>query len=153
MTAINQDVGVDAPFVQGDTLTLQIPVFEADGTTPTDLSAASAIRWEVQRLIGGVPVVVDPPLIVKELGSGITIGDSGGELHGRDRLRRQRGARRHLPPRGRGDVRHRRAQHGPDGAVGNPEGRGQARGLITPWRARGRACTPRADRVAVEVKP
>ena len=73
MTAVNQDVGVDAPFVQGDTLTLQVPVFEADGTTPTDLSAASAIRWEVQRLIGGVPVVVDPPLITKELGSGIEI--------------------------------------------------------------------------------
>ena len=77
MPAVNQDIGVAEPFVQGDSLTLSIPVFQSDGTTPEDITG-TAIRWEAQRLIGGVPVVVDPPLVAKAVGSGITITDGPG---------------------------------------------------------------------------
>ena len=75
MPAVDQDIGITELFVQGDSLTLSAVVYQADGTTPEDISG-TAIRWEAHRMIGGVPV--GEALVSKSIGSGVTVHDAPG---------------------------------------------------------------------------
>ena len=50
MTATNQDVAM----FSGDTRVLAFTITESDGTTPVDLTGATAIKWKCSRKLSVV---------------------------------------------------------------------------------------------------
>lgn len=69
MTAEDQDIGsFHEPFIRGDTKTLRVTVYKADGSVK-DISSASGIRWAMFERFSNTEV------FAKTLGSGIEITD------------------------------------------------------------------------------
>lgn len=78
MTKINQNIATDAnaPFIAGDTRTVQATVEQSAGA-PFNLTGA-AIKWQVFAMSGGT--FTGSPIISKSVGSGITITNAAGGI-------------------------------------------------------------------------
>lgn len=74
MAAVNQDIGLDPtdPYFSGDSLNIDLTVYQSDGVTPEDIGTA-AIKWQAHP--GAYPDGGAPALSKATGGQGITIVD------------------------------------------------------------------------------